>query len=502
MEATRRIPLPESTYRHLLGCRDEITDLFLRKFSCDAELSSGYQSASVKPEIVYKKRTSGGPVVSVWKDDLTRQDADVVVNAANEDLDHAGGLARALVEAGGPIIEKDSKEYIRANGRLKTGEYAVTHAGNLPCKCLLHAVGPVWFDDAAAQCESELAECIRNVLKYVDNHKDIGSVAIPAVSSGIFGFPLQKCAKIMVETIHSFCNRVTQSHVTEIRLVNNIDLTVQAMRSACEAIFGRGDDLSGATSASGNQTRPVTRSMGATPQPSSSASSNMTGHGQPSAHGSSPHMSQSITINGLTLHLTKGLIQEQKGSVISGYALHHMYTDTGKRDLRGSVISGYALHHMYTDTGKRDLRGSVISGYALHHMYTDSGKRDLRTAIIVNSVSSNLDLNSGAISAAIVGKAGYNMQGEIRRKRSTGSPTMIPTRGFNLSCGFVYHVILPLGHQNALQMSEKPHGGSGGINHMIAVIGHHMVLNHSDQLGMLSLYTDLSNDLRFRTGED
>ncbi|XP_018430942.1 PREDICTED: poly [ADP-ribose] polymerase 9-like [Nanorana parkeri] len=389
MEATRRIPLPESTYRHLLGCRDEITDLFLRKFSCDAELRgpkpSGYQAASVKPEIVYKKRTSGGPVVSVWKDDLTRQDADVVVNAANEDLDHAGGLARALVEAGGPIIEKDSKEYIRANGRLKTGEYAVTHAGNLPCKCLLHAVGPVWFDDAAAQCESELAECIRNVLKYVDNHKDIGSVAIPAVSSGIFGFPLQKCAKIMVETIHSFCNRVTQSHVTEIRLVNNIDLTVQAMRSACEDIFGRGDDLSGETSASGNQTWPVTRSMGATPQPSSSASSNMTGHGQPSAHGSSPHMSQSITINGLTLHLTKGLIQEQT------------------------------------------------------------------TAVIVNSLGPDLNMNGGQTSTAILAKAGYELQMEVNNYRPYYPfPTMFPTMGYRLPCNFVYHVILQSYYQRSL----------------------------------------------------
>ncbi|XP_040214282.1 protein mono-ADP-ribosyltransferase PARP9-like [Rana temporaria] len=317
MDCSRRINLPESTYFHLLGCKEEITDLFLRKFRCVVELSGPEPNrshpASVKAEKVYEKRTSLGPVVSVWRGDLTKLDADVVVNSANEDLDHAGGLARALVEAGGPIIEKDSKDYIKANGRIKTGEYAVTRPGNLPCKCLLHVVGPVWFKEAAKRCDDELSESIKNVLRYVNQHKDIKSVAIPAVSSGIFGFPVQRCADIIVNMIHSFCFTVKETHVKEIRLVNNNDPAIQAMKSACESSFGPSEDLSGATSGPPDQQRPTTRSMTANLQPSPTTSSYKQALMQPSAHRPSTEKSQPITIDSLTLHLKHGrLIQDQK----------------------------------------------------------------------------------------------------------------------------------------------------------------------------------------------
>lgn len=393
MDCSRRFPLQESTYRNLFGYKNEITELLFKKFGCVVELNgpelSKSHAPSIKAEKVYEKRTLGGPVVSVWKGDLTKQDADVVVNAANEDLDHIGGLARALVEAGGPIIERDSKDYIEKYGKIKTGEYAITRPGNLPCKCLLHVVGPIWFKETASKCDDELAECIKNVLKYVNQHKDIKSVAIPAVSSGIFGFPLQQCADIIVKTIRSFCYTVTPSHAKEIRLVNNNDPAIQAMKSACESTFGPSDDLSGATSGPPDQTRAITRSMSAKSQPSPATSRNREAPGQHSAHRPSTEMSQPITINGLTLHLKYGLIEEQK------------------------------------------------------------------TRIIVNSVAYNLDLSTGAISRAIATKAGYGLQNELSRQ-SSYHRTMIPTRGHNLSCDFVYHVILPIvssaSHQYALQV--------------------------------------------------
>ncbi|XP_073490650.1 protein mono-ADP-ribosyltransferase PARP9-like [Aquarana catesbeiana] len=392
MDCSRRFPLQEPTYRHLLGCKNDITELFFRKFGCVVELSGSEPNKShtalIKAEKVYEKRTLGGPVVSVWKGNLTKQDADVVVNAANEDLDHAGGLARALVEAGGPIIERDSKEHIKTHGKIKTGEYAITRPGNLPCKCLLHVVGPIWFKETASKCDDELAECIKNVLRYVNQHKDIKSVAIPAVSSGIFGFPLQQCAEIIVGTIRSFCYTVTPSHLKEIRLVNNNDPAIQAMKSACESTFGPSDDLSGATSGPPDQTRPMTRSMSAKSQPSPTTSHRREAPGHPSAHRSSTEMSQPITINGLTLHLKYGLIEEQK------------------------------------------------------------------TQIIVNSVAYNLDLYAGVISRAIATKAGYKLQNELSRQNSY-LRTMIPTWGHNLSCDYVYHVILPIvsstSYQYALQ---------------------------------------------------
>ncbi|XP_072273970.1 protein mono-ADP-ribosyltransferase PARP9 isoform X2 [Pyxicephalus adspersus] len=374
MFITRQIPLEDNHSRCLVQCKEQITDVFLRKFKCEMEFrgpeSSGHQAASFQPEIVYRKGMSSGLTVSVWKDDLTRQDADIVVNAANENLIHAGGLALALVKAGGPIIEKESKDFIRSKGSLKTGELAVTSPGNLPCKRLLHAVGPVWYSDTAKQCESELAECIKNVLRYVNAQRDIKSVAIPAISSGIFHFPLQKCAEIIVNTIH-LCFHYFKK---EIRLVNKNDLAVQAMKSACESVFGPSDALGGATAS--NETQPVTHSMKSSAPPSSLPKN------KAKRHRSSLEKSPSITIRGLTLHLKSGLIEEQK------------------------------------------------------------------TKIIVNSISSSLHLDNGVISQSILNKAGRELQNEINKKRSyvsSGKRNMISTRGYNLPCEFVYHVILPFG---------------------------------------------------------
>ncbi|XP_068102376.1 protein mono-ADP-ribosyltransferase PARP9-like [Hyperolius riggenbachi] len=393
MASPRRIPLPDFTYTILFRCAENLSDLVLKKFNCFAELSGPKldlnQGAPYQPVKVYEKRLFGGLVISVLKGDLTREDTDVVVNAANEDLDHAGGLAYALAKAGGPHIIEYSKEWIKTHGIVKTGGIAVTRPGNLPCKCLVHAVGPVWFSDIAAKCDADLAECIKNVLQYVEKSNQ-KSVAIPAVSSGIFMFPLPLCAKAIVNTIHSFCYNTSSYHLKEIRLVNNDDPTVDAMKTACVARFGPSDVLSGASSASSSSSGSHSYNTGSHVQPSgarsgsSSASSYQTGPQTRSRAAQTPptltrQMSSdrqpSISINGFTLQLTQGLIQDQQ------------------------------------------------------------------TSVIVNSVGSNLNLSGGAVSTAILQKAGWKLQEEIK-KQSSANRIMIPTRGFSLSCDRVYHVLL------------------------------------------------------------
>ncbi|XP_069838588.1 protein mono-ADP-ribosyltransferase PARP9 [Dendropsophus ebraccatus] len=380
MDRVRKVLVPEDVYRVLLTGKNDLNDLFIRRFQCTAEvvgpsLAGGSAGAGGSAAVggsdgvkLYEKRLLGGPLVSVWKDDLTQQDTDVVVNAANEQLGHWAGLAGALVKAGGDQIVQESNDIISKRGNLAVGDIAVTSAGRLPSKKIVHAVGPRWSPGIAQMCVDQLREAIRKVLDYVSVQRDLHSVAIPAVSSGIFGFPLDLCADIIVTTVKIFCTTTGRADLKEIRLVNNDDKTVQAMKSACEKILGSSDRPSGATSNS------------ATSSSFSAPSST-----QPKVWDQEASSQLPLTINGLNLHLKTGCIENEK------------------------------------------------------------------TEIIVNSVSSDLTLSRGVISQAIYSKAGAKLQEEIRKK-GPGSGHMIPTRGYNLSCGYVYHVILPLDSQ---YMAEK-----------------------------------------------
>uniref|UniRef100_A0A671SSI2 Macro domain-containing protein n=1 Tax=Sinocyclocheilus anshuiensis TaxID=1608454 RepID=A0A671SSI2_9TELE len=130
--------------------------------------------------------------VSVWKDDLTRHKVDAVVNAANEKLNHGGGLAQALSECGGPMIQKWSDDIIQKCGRVKTGEAVLTPAGKLPCRYIIHAVGPKVSQNPSKKEVKGAAPLLTNtvisILQTVVS-QNITSVAIPALSSGLFNFP-------------------------------------------------------------------------------------------------------------------------------------------------------------------------------------------------------------------------------------------------------------------------------------------------------------------------
>ncbi|KAM3917002.1 protein mono-ADP-ribosyltransferase PARP9 [Leptodactylus fuscus] len=293
MALVRKVLVPEDVYRVLVSCESDINDLFIRRFQCTAEVTGPRIGAGSAPEKVYEKRLLQGPQISVWRDDLTRQDVDVVVNAANEYLDHIGGLAYALVEAGGQQINRESEDWIKQNGRLSVGAIAVTSAGRLPSRRIVHVVGPRWSTGVEDKCKAQLQEAIRNVLRSVMLQTDVHSVAIPAVSSGIFGFPLDLCADIIVRTVHTVCSSEDKGRLREIRLVNHDDKTVGAMRAACEKILGQSDTLSGAMS-SPAQTRQWHQET-------------------------SPQMVLSGTINGLNLHLKMGQIEDEKVCVTSAY---------------------------------------------------------------------------------------------------------------------------------------------------------------------------------------
>ena len=158
--------------------------------------------------------------------DITEQQVDAVVNAANSALLGGGGVDGAIHRRGGPEILAECKE-LRA-GRypdgLPTGEAVATTAGRLPAQWVIHTVGPVW---ARKQDRSALLEsCYRTSLRVAD---ELGatSVAFPAVSAGIYRWPMDDAARIAVGTV-----RATETNVALVRFVLFDDAAYRAFRAA------------------------------------------------------------------------------------------------------------------------------------------------------------------------------------------------------------------------------------------------------------------------------
>lgn len=182
----------------------------------------------------YLRMKINNTIVEVVNSDITKEETEAIVNAANSHLSHGGGVAGAIVRAGGRIIQEESNEYVKNHGPVETGEVAVTSAGSLPAKYVIHAVGPIW--KGGKENEKELlAKAIRNVLKKANELK-LKSISIPAISSGIFGFPKKLCAQIFAEEIENFLKN-NKTSLELIRLTNIDEYTTNIFMKVFEEKF-------------------------------------------------------------------------------------------------------------------------------------------------------------------------------------------------------------------------------------------------------------------------
>ncbi|XP_023584576.1 protein mono-ADP-ribosyltransferase PARP9 isoform X1 [Trichechus manatus latirostris] len=236
-----QISVTDNDFKIFKNHESQLCEILQDKFDCISTVVSPALEGHIKSLQVFRKMLTSQVALSVWKDDLTRHVVDAVVNAANEHLQHMGGLALALVKAGGPEIEEDSRRFIGRYGKVPTSRIAITRAGRLPCKEIIHAVGPQWIARDGQRCVEELKMAIINILEYVNcTNLDIKAVAIPALSSGIFQFPLDLCTRIIVSTIKLyFIKKQVVGNLKEIHLVSNEDPTVAAFKTASENILGR-----------------------------------------------------------------------------------------------------------------------------------------------------------------------------------------------------------------------------------------------------------------------
>jgi len=127
--------------------------------------------------------------------DITAQpDVDVIVNAANAQLRIGGGVAGAIHRAAGPDLEKEAVPL----GPISPGEAVITKAYNLPNKHVIHCLGPVYGRDKPE--DKLLANCYKNALKLADQN-GLRSIAFPAISTGVFGYPVQEAAEVAFQAI-------------------------------------------------------------------------------------------------------------------------------------------------------------------------------------------------------------------------------------------------------------------------------------------------------------
>ena len=147
--------------------------------------------------------------------DITRETCDAIVNAANSSLLGGGGVDGAIHRAGGPAILEACKAVVARQGRLPAGHAVATPAGRLAAKYVIHTVGPIWSGGQHGEAET-LASCYEVSIRTADELQ-LQTLAFPAISTGIYGYPLERAADIAVSSVARALEKT--SHVREVKFV-------------------------------------------------------------------------------------------------------------------------------------------------------------------------------------------------------------------------------------------------------------------------------------------
>ncbi len=150
-------------------------------------------------------------MIELIKGDITKTECDAVVNAANTSLLGGGGVDGAIHRAGGPEILEECRKIVARQGGCQTGEAVITAAGKLPAKYVIHTVGPVWKGGNNDEDE-KLRNCYLNSLDLASK-SGCKTVAFPNISTGVYGFPKNRAARIAVATVKQVMEQLTIERV-------------------------------------------------------------------------------------------------------------------------------------------------------------------------------------------------------------------------------------------------------------------------------------------------
>ncbi|XP_073672142.1 protein mono-ADP-ribosyltransferase PARP14-like [Paramisgurnus dabryanus] len=353
----------------------------------------------------------GGVTVKVRKADICTLRVDAVVNAANEDLQHIGGLALALLQAAGPDLQECCNRYIKVNGPLRPGDAIITEAGRLPCKYVVHAVGPRYNSSDRPGVVQRLRRAVRESLNLASG-KHCSSIAIPVISSGIFGCPLELCTDTIAREVRQFINdqyRIgSQSKLIEFHLVDSNGTTVNAMAQAVGKYFA--------------DFRPKM---------------NVPYQNKPSGRGSYVQRGRGNRGRGRGYH--------KQRSQESGNHNYEPKQQDFERQPQWREETNFSGGRSESFDGSSVLE-TKTTHIRLQLFLREGNIQDAKTDVIVNTISEDLDLSKGAISKAILQAAGHQLQKEITTTVPAGRLNygkMVITDGFNLKCKRVFHVVCP-----------------------------------------------------------
>lgn len=174
--------------------------------------------------VLVERLLATSQTLQIVQGDITTDDVDAIVNAANENLQHGGGVAWAILRRGGDVIQTESDKWIKIHGPVSHARPAWTSGGALPAKYVIHAVGPVWGDGDE---DNKLSAAVAGSLRTADE-LNCTSISMPAISTGIFGFPKERAAGVIFSSIEKYFLNSTSSSLKTVRIVLFDDATVQS----------------------------------------------------------------------------------------------------------------------------------------------------------------------------------------------------------------------------------------------------------------------------------
>ncbi len=168
--------------------------------------------------------------ISLHRGDITRQTVGAIVNAANSSLLGGGGVDGAIHRAGGKAILEECEKIRAVQGKCHAGKAVITGGGKLNAQFVIHAVGPIWRGGASDE-EATLASAYRESLELAAQY-EVKTVAFPSISTGAYGFPVDKASRIAISTTRDFCSG--NNSLMEIRFVLFDDRTYEFFKSALD----------------------------------------------------------------------------------------------------------------------------------------------------------------------------------------------------------------------------------------------------------------------------